>query len=229
MMDENKIEINENGEKGEVVSEVIPETGNAPTPEATTETESTEAVTEADDKIAEEGNEADGEPEAVEEAPAEAVYAFRWDYSEQYAHDKGESKKQEKKNLKGAIGYASVMVAVFVLAFAILFAAMSFDDLASWFNPPEGYSAKEVSDLAPRGETAEKFAGGRECFTVRGICRGTIITKARGKGGFGYDPYFYLPKTGKTMAELSPSEKSSISHRGNAMRLFIPALVKVIK
>ena len=147
MMDENKIEINENGEKGEVVSEVIPETGNAPTPEAATETERTEAVTEADDKIAEKGNEADGEPEAVEEAPAEAVYAFRWDYSEQYAHDKGESKKQEKKNLKGAIGYASVMVAVFVLAFAILFAAMSFDDLASWFNPPEGYSAKKVIDI----------------------------------------------------------------------------------
>lgn len=93
---------------------------------------------------------------------------------------------------------------------------------------PKGFSSEAVSELSPSDEIRESFAGGRECFTVRGICRGTIITKARGKGGFGYDPYFFLPKLGKTMAELTREEKSSISHRGNAMRLFIPALAKVL-
>lgn len=93
---------------------------------------------------------------------------------------------------------------------------------------PKGYSAEAVSELMPAADLIERFADGKECFTVRGICRGTIITKARGKGGFGYDPYFFLPKLGKTMAELTREEKSSISHRGNAMRAFIPALAKVL-
>jgi XTP/dITP diphosphohydrolase len=40
----------------------------------------------------------------------------------------------------------------------------------------------------------------------------------RGGGGFGYDPYFWLPELNKTAAELPPAEKNRLSHRGKAMR-----------
>jgi XTP/dITP diphosphohydrolase len=43
--------------------------------------------------------------------------------------------------------------------------------------------------------------------------------EARGGGGFGYDPIFYLPDRGCTLAELSPEEKNRISHRGKAGRI----------
>jgi XTP/dITP diphosphohydrolase len=47
--------------------------------------------------------------------------------------------------------------------------------------------------------------------------RGQILPKPRGSGGFGYDPYFYLPDYGRTAAELSSEEKNAISHRGQAL------------
>ena len=50
-----------------------------------------------------------------------------------------------------------------------------------------------------------------------GECAGFITLTPSGKEGFGYDPVFYLPQLGKTMAELSPAEKNSISHRGRAV------------
>jgi XTP/dITP diphosphohydrolase len=49
-----------------------------------------------------------------------------------------------------------------------------------------------------------------------GECDGFIALKPRGYKGFGYDPVFYLPELGKTMAELPPEEKNKISHRGRA-------------
>lgn len=56
-------------------------------------------------------------------------------------------------------------------------------------------------------------------------CSGVIIDTPRGTGGFGYDPYFYLPKLGKTMAELSPDEKDATSHRGKACRALLDAIM----
>ncbi len=53
-------------------------------------------------------------------------------------------------------------------------------------------------------------------LTAEGICRGTIRGEARGTGGFGYDPYFYIGE--KTMAELTLAEKDGVSHRGAALR-----------
>ncbi len=47
---------------------------------------------------------------------------------------------------------------------------------------------------------------------------GLILRAPRGKGGFGYDPLFYLPDRGVTTAELSVEEKNEISHRGQAIR-----------
>lgn len=49
-----------------------------------------------------------------------------------------------------------------------------------------------------------------------GVCQGIIATAPSGQNGFGYDPIFYLPELGRTMAELSPEEKNCVSHRGEA-------------
>lgn len=51
-----------------------------------------------------------------------------------------------------------------------------------------------------------------------GRWEGVIQLEPKGKGGFGYDPYFYLPDLGCTSAELSAKEKNKISHRGQALR-----------
>jgi XTP/dITP diphosphohydrolase len=47
---------------------------------------------------------------------------------------------------------------------------------------------------------------------------GFIVDEPRGSGGFGYDPYFWLPDLAKTAAELDPAQKNAISHRAKAMR-----------
>ena len=59
-----------------------------------------------------------------------------------------------------------------------------------------------------------------------GECQGIIVSGPTGKNGFGYDPIFYLPERGKTMAELSLDEKNEISHRGLAAEQARQALVK---
>ncbi|TRZ78260.1 MAG: non-canonical purine NTP pyrophosphatase, partial [Deltaproteobacteria bacterium] len=51
---------------------------------------------------------------------------------------------------------------------------------------------------------------------VEGVCDGHIAMEPRGSNGFGYDPVFYLPDYGRTIAELSPEIKNRISHRGRA-------------
>ena len=57
--------------------------------------------------------------------------------------------------------------------------------------------------------------------TFRGIASGQILHEPRGKGGFGYDPLFYFPSLDKTFAELTPEEKATVSHRGQAFRKFL--------
>ena len=52
--------------------------------------------------------------------------------------------------------------------------------------------------------------------TAEGVCEGIIAFGAKGEGGFGYDPIFYLPDIDKHMAELSLAEKNEISHRAKA-------------
>jgi XTP/dITP diphosphohydrolase len=49
-----------------------------------------------------------------------------------------------------------------------------------------------------------------------GECPGVIIDEPKGAHGFGYDPVFYIPELGKTMAELTLAEKNKISHRARA-------------
>ncbi|MBI4287237.1 MAG: XTP/dITP diphosphatase [Chloroflexi bacterium] len=57
---------------------------------------------------------------------------------------------------------------------------------------------------------------GLEVFN--GECRGVIAFEPRGSLGFGYDPVFFLPEFGKTMAEVSAETKNQISHRASAVR-----------
>lgn len=59
---------------------------------------------------------------------------------------------------------------------------------------------------------------------AQGRWRGTILTAARGEGGFGYDPVFEDPATGLAAAQLSPAQKNAASHRGLALAQLIPAL-----
>lgn len=64
-----------------------------------------------------------------------------------------------------------------------------------------------------------------------GKCEGRIAERPRGEQGFGYDPVFFLPGLGKTMAELTPEEKNSLSHRGAAFRKLkaeLPAFLETL-
>lgn len=59
---------------------------------------------------------------------------------------------------------------------------------------------------------------GKETVTYRGTCEGVIANERRGEHGFGYDPIFFVPAQNKMMAELTPEQKSAISHRGAAIQ-----------
>ena len=61
-------------------------------------------------------------------------------------------------------------------------------------------------------------APGGEIELCSGECQGFITFEPRGEHGFGYDPVFYLPELGKTMAELPLEIKNQVSHRGQAAR-----------
>lgn len=58
-------------------------------------------------------------------------------------------------------------------------------------------------------------------------CEGRILEEPRGRGGFGYDPLFFFPRLGKTMAELSTEEKNQHSHRGKAFRKLLAHLLRL--
>ena len=60
------------------------------------------------------------------------------------------------------------------------------------------------------------WEGGEKVFL--GEVQGIILKEARGGNGFGYDPVFFYEPLGKTFAELTPSEKAEVSHRGRAFR-----------
>ena len=57
-----------------------------------------------------------------------------------------------------------------------------------------------------------------------GVWAGQIVAEARGNGGFGYDPHFWIPSLGKCTAELARSEKNALSHRGQALRALVEKL-----
>ncbi len=76
-----------------------------------------------------------------------------------------------------------------------------------------------IALVSPAGE--ERFA--------EGICPGEIIPEERGNNGFGYDPIFFIPELGKTMAELDLMQKNHLSHRARALRAALPLLQEMIR
>jgi XTP/dITP diphosphohydrolase len=73
--------------------------------------------------------------------------------------------------------------------------------------------------ITPTGET----------YQAEGVCEGMIALEPEGKGGFGYDPIFYLPEYGCTMAQLPPAEKNRISHRARAVEAMLPTIQDLVE
>ena len=71
----------------------------------------------------------------------------------------------------------------------------------------DAYFACVVAIAVPRGPA----------LIYEGKCHGIIAHERSGSDGFGYDPLFYHPPSGKTFSEMSPEEKNLLSHRGTAM------------
>ena len=75
-------------------------------------------------------------------------------------------------------------------------------------DPERGARFRCFVALAAPGRTTEVFEG---------VCEGRIAHASSGTGGFGYDPVFWLPELGCTMADLTPDQKHAISHRGKVL------------
>jgi XTP/dITP diphosphohydrolase len=75
-----------------------------------------------------------------------------------------------------------------------------------------------VVAVAPAGET----------YSAEGVCEGVIAFEPEGQGGFGYDPVFFIPEYGCTMALLASEVKNRISHRARAVAAALPALQSVL-
>ena len=67
-----------------------------------------------------------------------------------------------------------------------------------------------ITMVTPEGKTIQ----------ARGEVHGYLTREPAGEGGFGYDPIFYYPPFGKTLAEVPAEEKNEVSHRANALKLF---------
>jgi XTP/dITP diphosphohydrolase len=96
-------------------------------------------------------------------------------------------------------------------------AGVSWDKRAARFRCVVAMATPE-GDVPPHGDVR----------TTEGACEGVIAFGPLGNNGFGYDPIFYLPDRGVTMAQLPPEEKHAISHRGRAARAMVAVLSGMI-
>ena len=83
------------------------------------------------------------------------------------------------------------------------------------------------TENVPDGQRQAQFVCGitmvtpeGEVIQARGEVHGELLRAPAGEGGFGYDPIFYYPPYGKTLAEVSAEEKNAVSHRANALMVF---------
>ena len=70
---------------------------------------------------------------------------------------------------------------------------------------------------------------GSIALQTEGKCPGEILDAPRGRGGFGYDPIFYMPEHQQSFAEMSAELKHQVSHRGIAFAKLLPALAQLVK
>ena len=87
--------------------------------------------------------------------------------------------------------------------------------------PPEKRTARFVCHLCLASPE-------RVLVETQGTVEGLIVDTPVGDNGFGYDPVFFVGALGKTVAQLPDDEKNAISHRGNAIRRFLPLLNEVL-
>ena len=73
-------------------------------------------------------------------------------------------------------------------------------------------------------KTVMVFKDENKELIVDGVVKGKISRESKGEDGFGYDPIFYVTEYDKTFAEMTMSEKSKISHRGNAINNLINSI-----
>lgn len=74
------------------------------------------------------------------------------------------------------------------------------------------------------------YMGNDRVYAIQDTMEGAIVNSiedAKGTGGFGYDPIFFLPDLGVTSAELSAEEKNKISHRGKATRTLLKIMESI--
>ena len=92
---------------------------------------------------------------------------------------------------------------------------------------------KLIADLAAHADKSAYYycvlvfvrhADDPQPVIAEGRWNGEMLSEPRGQGGFGYDPYFWLPDQQKTAAELTAEEKNRLSHRGQALRALIEKL-----
>ena len=91
------------------------------------------------------------------------------------------------------------------------------------------YLLENLKDV-PAGKRGAQFVSAIVCILpdgrevhAQGTCQGEILFAPRGENGFGYDPVFYSPELQKTFSEATEEEKSTVSHRGRALRAFLTA------
>ncbi|MCY2932345.1 MAG: RdgB/HAM1 family non-canonical purine NTP pyrophosphatase [Planctomycetota bacterium] len=83
---------------------------------------------------------------------------------------------------------------------------------------------EELAGLAPDQLTARFLChlalsdGRRVLLEAQGALEGLIVRQGQGHNGFGYDPHFYVPSEGLTLAQMPAARKNAISHRGQAVR-----------
>lgn len=94
-------------------------------------------------------------------------------------------------------------------------------------------NAQLIADLALHGDKSAHYycvlvylrhADDPQPVIADACWPGEIVADARGEGGFGYDPHFWLPDLDKCVAELSPQQKNALSHRGQALRQLVAKL-----
>lgn len=77
------------------------------------------------------------------------------------------------------------------------------------------------NDRSAQFKTVMAFVDEKLEHIEKGSIQGHILDEAKGVGGFGYDPVFYIPMEGKTFADMSKEEKGKISHRGVALKKMV--------
>ena len=91
----------------------------------------------------------------------------------------------------------------------------------------ESLAAAEAAGARGRGARyvcVGAYVDGQREVVHRGETLGFIVDEPRGRGGFGYDPYFWSPELGATFGEATMEAKAQVSHRGRAMRALCNAL-----